>query len=443
MKMRFRSVFTMKKYIIIGGISGIGGWQLYIDAKAKYMKETGWEVVVFGGDRTKKVKITGLKEYIPYIMPEISQNIVCFTTRQKNNIVERMIRMIGAINNDEIIIESTSIRTAFWGELLARELNAKHFVYLLHSHIPKINKTALDYFSYKYNRHELAGMTEQTIPMLFKAYRNIDESKTYGLRAMSENPIIKDDEHDHLAKQYLEIVKDCDYLIGSFGTLHKPHTLKILEDVIAFTRNHQEKQFAYIVIGSSSGGLVEEKIKKRLKFVNNIKLLLVEEMFPVPELLFDSLDVCIASWGCATVAGRTKTKTVRLLNDIDTTAIGVVGYTLTKEPFYKFPYEECSLVEMLEDILINRKYERYPFIPPSPHPSYRVEFIKHMDFLHNMTNQQQYYNINRLKYFNYTDFIRKMMFVCLGIEKTLKVIEFIKIKRESSRKLIFNENCRG
>jgi hypothetical protein len=421
----------MKKYIIIGGISGIGGWQLYIDAKAEYMKEMGWKVIVFGGDNSKKVKIAGLKEYTPYIIPELSQNIVCFTTRQKNSIIKQMTRIIGTTTDKEVIIESTSIRHAFWGELLASELTAKHFVYLLHSYIPKINKAALDYFDYKYNRHELAGMTDQTIPMLFRGYRNIEEGKTYGLRATGKNPMKKDDEYDQLAKQYLEIVNDCDYLIGSFGTLNKPHTLKILDDVITFARNHQDNRFAYIVIGSSSKGLVEEKIRKRLEYVQNIKILIVEEMFPVPELLFDSLDVCIASWGCATVAGRTKAKTIRLLNDIDTTAIGVAGYTLTKEPYNEFPSEECALVEMLEDILINKKYDEYPFVPPSPYLSYQVEFIKHMEFLRSVAGEQVYYNMNKLKYDNYTDFIRKIMFVCLGIKNTLKIIEFIKMRRNS------------
>jgi hypothetical protein len=75
--------------------------------------------------------------------------------------------------NDEVFIESTDMWLSMWGELLAKEMSAINFSYLLHSHIENISSSVQKYFDFKYRQQLLAGMSELTLPELFNGYVKI------------------------------------------------------------------------------------------------------------------------------------------------------------------------------------------------------------------------------------------------------------------------------
>lgn len=393
----------MKKYVIFGSIIGIGGWQIYIEAKVAYLKENGWEVYVFCPKRTwikEVIKLIGLVEYEKNMMPELLREPYHLLPIKQKHVINSMLEIINPNSNDEVIIESTSMSSSLWGEILAKKLNAKHFVYLLHSHFENVPASFLEFYNFKYERKELAGMCEQTIPILFHGYRNIDDNERYDLIAAGKNPLCNSPESDAYANKTLYKLKDCDYIIGGFGTLDKPHTLDILIEVKKFAYKHPDKKVAYIIIGSSIAGTVETKIIEMSKDCNSLKVFFIEEIHPVPEKLFKEMHVCIGSWGSAKVAALAGAKTILLSSDIDTKPQGIIGYTLTEEPYLQNICFEGSLLDTLEDVLICDKYSNYEYIQPSPYPDYYIEHKKHMDFVENSCQIKEYYNMKKIKPYN-------------------------------------------
>jgi hypothetical protein len=329
-----------------------------------------------------------------------------------------MVNIVGEKTSDtsKIIIESTSIPYSLWGELLAQRLDAKHFVYLLHSHFEDLKVPYLEYANFKYERKELAGMVAQTLPLLFAGYRNIDEHERYHLRAAGKNPISSSPDSNAITNEIFK-AKDCDYVIGGFGTLNKPHALDIFKEVKKFAYKHSDKKIAYIVIGSSFTGAIESKMLEMSKGCENLHLILAGEMFPVPERLFKAMDVCIGSWGSATVAARAGAKTIRLSNDTQVIPQGLIGYTLTKEPYSDYKCYAGTLIEVIEDVLVRGKYNNMEYMPPSLYPDYHEEHKKHMDFIEQSCQIREYYDINKIKPQNIKQYIKKYLIMGLGIKR--------------------------
>jgi len=411
----------MKKYVLFGNIVGIGGWQIYLDAKVSYLKENGWEVHVFCPKRTwasEEVKLNGLKEYKNNMLLELCYWPYHLTMLQQDHVVKLMTNSIlSETVTDTIIIESTSIFDSLWGEILAEKLNAKHFVYLLHSHFYEISAPYVDYYSFKYNRGELAGMSIETLQSLFKGYRVIDDDKSYFFSAAGKNPISNESEYDLMVNDVLNKTKGCNYIIGAFGNLDKPHTISIYEEVLSFVEQHPKIKIAYIVIGSSFRREIELKMIEKSNGRSNFKLILVEEMYPVPEKLFKLMDVCIGSWGSARVSAIAGAKTIRLTNDTDVIPQGLIGYTLTEEPYSQYGRNGRTLYEMLDDVLIHEKYSAYEYVSPQPYPDYHEEHKKMIDFLLKSNKPKEFYNINLINPPNTKQYVKKCLISIFGIDK--------------------------
>ncbi len=421
----------MKKYILFGNIVGIGGWQIYIDGKVSYLKENGWEVYVFCPKRTlnhELIKLNGLKEYEKNMMSELCYSPYHLTSLQQKYVIDTMISIISPqeSSNDKVIVESTSMNDSLWGELLSKRLGAKHVVYLLHSHFNKLSPSYISYFNFKYERKELAGMAEKTLLSLFRGYRKIDSNSNYYFKAAGKNPISNSCELDVSTRNIISEAKKCDYLIGAFGTLNKPHSLDIFEEVKNFAYKHIDKKIAYIVIGSSLLGTVEENMLQSAKKCTNLTLLMVKEMYPVPEQFFKAMDVCIGSWGSARVAAIAGAKTIRLSSDIDIIPQGVIGYTLTEEPYSQYDSYGGTLLEILEDVLLSEKYNNMQYIPPLSYPDYHEENDKFMHFIKNSSPIIEYYSISKIKPLDIKQYFKKYLIAMLGFKIANKLFNFFR-----------------
>ena len=82
--------------------------------------------------------------------------------RKKYNkyIIKKVISMkikefIGYSSDDEYFIESTSMSYSYWGEVIASEIKAINYSYLLHSHIENVPEDVHKFFAFKYLRFSL------------------------------------------------------------------------------------------------------------------------------------------------------------------------------------------------------------------------------------------------------------------------------------------------
>ena len=134
----------------MGETNGIGGWQLYCDARVIYLKDKGYDVYILYSHLGKDdVKLKGLQEVKKINSIYASQRAYVFTKKQVNSIVDDILKQIDYHDNDDLFIESTCIPYALWGELLARRTKGTHFSYLLHSHFENVPTAIKEFFYFK------------------------------------------------------------------------------------------------------------------------------------------------------------------------------------------------------------------------------------------------------------------------------------------------------
>lgn len=419
----------MKRYIIFGNIVGIGGWQIYVDAKVAFLKELGWEVHVFSPKRTwmrELIKLEGLKPYEKNSMFELCYSPYNLSISQQEDVIDKIIDTFSSVpsNDDYILIESTSIPSSFWGEILAQKLKSKHFVYLLHSYFNPMPNSYIEYFNFKHKRKELAGMAEDTLPNLFNGYKKISENDNYFFTAAGKNPITSSTEYDSFISRISSKIRDCDYIIGAFGTLNKPHALKIFGEIINFSERYSDKKLAYIVIGSSINGIIEDTMKKIAKNKKNLQLILVEEMYPVPDKLFKLMDVCIGSWGSAMVSAIAGAKTIRLNSDTGIIPQELVGYQTFNNP--NETTSKCSLYQLIEEVLTTNKYNDLIYTEQSPYPDFREEHMKCINFALSGSTEREYYNIALIKSPNKKQTIKRNIIKLLGVNRADKLFNILR-----------------
>ena len=134
-------------------VYGIGGTQIYVRNKLRFLQERGWDVSVI----TTEVKGSAplvVKELAPYqelIFPELLKNPNLYTKRERDKILDRLCAAIGDVSKDSVI-EPNFIQVTFWGELLAQRLGIRNFVFLIQEDYRIRIKSYLDFFKYKLER---------------------------------------------------------------------------------------------------------------------------------------------------------------------------------------------------------------------------------------------------------------------------------------------------
>ena len=136
----------MNKYILIGSVSGIGGWQLYTQARYKYLKND-YDVYVISSS-IDPIQLTGFDNEKILCIPEIFRPIYIYNRKQTDYILNQFAAGIDLKKNDDIFIEASTISTTMWGELLAKTYEGICYSYILHSHIDYLSKEEKEFFKY-------------------------------------------------------------------------------------------------------------------------------------------------------------------------------------------------------------------------------------------------------------------------------------------------------
>lgn len=418
----------MRKYVLLGCATGIGGWQLYIDARLKYMEEQGATVYVVHANEemaNRNVVLPNLRNGNTLSLDEIVFAPHVLTKRQVQKVMNKILNFISYDKNDEYFVESTSMPFSYWGELLAERLSCINYAYLLHSHIENTPHDIQRFFEFKYNNHMLAGQSKITLPDLFEGYMNIDPEDTRAVSASWANPISSDDcglEHElQIIDQYR---KEDRCIVGYFGTLSKPHFIKLCDFIINYANSRTDKKFAFISVGSSANGVAEMKQMEVEKQTSNCVTINIKEVYPVPRRVFEIMDLCIGSWGSATVAARVCQRTIRLTNDVEIIPQGIIGITLTEYPYYLMGACDENLDELIDGILFNGSYDCSTYVSP-PNPKDFREAQKYENSIFRPfdpdVENPGYYDVRSFKCHNLKEKVGKVVSRTIGV-KTLGAI---------------------
>lgn len=342
----------MKKYILLTPtISDMGGAQMYIRNKAIVLERQGWVLFVMCG-RDDNVVISELKS-ISHRIPEINFNPFLFPLKKRERLIKEFKNVILPDNNDEIVIESTCLSESLWGEMFAREIKAKHFIYLLQEDNIIESKLYFDFLSFKLSRHELAAIDQMSLYKMFYPWSqiSIDESKRASLPACCTN-VVEDISSPFEAK--IDSAK-FDYRIGVLTRLEKPFLIPTIKKIVDFANNNKENSFILLVIGGSP---IMNKINKIIRSLkektHNLDICITGYMYPVSRSLINKCDVFVSSAGSAYVTYEEGIPTISI-DGKDYEPIGVMGYT-TNNCLFRENEPIVLLDELLKEVLFDKKY---------------------------------------------------------------------------------------
>lgn len=343
----------MKRYIFMpNGIPGIGGAELYILGKSKWLIEQGWEIHVLSSwysDKPYKIKELDRyrKENIPLLH---SAPYECPKPLIKKTIA-KMLSLVGKDKQfEETVIESHTGASALWGELLAERLGAKHIISLIDERFDEVSyKDKLDFFLYKFERKELLGgmFAHQN---LFGHIRELkpEDILTFNLQ---EDPV-QDVEDDRL-----QWIQKADHTICYIGRTSKPYFPNIVSGVGEFARKHPEASVQFVVIGDAT--LRADLLDHEKNETPNLSLVLTGDMFPLPRSLFRLVDVVAAGSGSARCAAYENVPAIVVDSD-NYMANGVFGYDLQVSIGREADTRQRPVSEALEEVLITKTVLNMP-----------------------------------------------------------------------------------
>lgn len=338
-----------KTYVFLSHpISNIGGAQLYVRDKSKYLARNGFNVIVISGYTGDNIVIP---EFLPFkenVFPQLKYKPFIYSKRLRKKILFSITKIIE--NTSDVIIETSDLNSGEWGELIAANINAKHVVFCLSEEFPPLSRWEFSFAKFKHERKELFGISRNSLPLLFGC--SIADDENYFWRAVSDN-MPMDVPNERIAS-----IQKKEFNIGSIGRYDKPYVQTMLIDLSHFVKTHPNYSINLVLCIGQHKVEDEQRIFEHFMNLKNVEIHILGPLNPLPTSLFKLCDVFISTAGCAAISLNMGVPTITL-DVFDSKPIGILGYT-TMNAVYRENEEKHELDELLEDILIRKKYEGVP-----------------------------------------------------------------------------------
>lgn len=325
-------------------IGRIGGAQQYLYNKFKFLESKGIETFIFPSLKFE-VKIEGLKKFEKNLTPALMYSPLYFSKTERKRIIENMLDAINYQNGDKIVIETTSIAAAQWGELLASVTKGKNIIFeLQESH--NLTDSEIDFAKYKLNRHELAGINKESVKMMLKD-NSIPVREDMIVSAYCNNVV--DDCKDVYSSK---LNRGADFSFGSIGRLEKGCVEPIATQILKYCQSNPTKKFNMLLIGGSSIDRFDY-IRDLYSKCDNLNLVATGDIYPIPRTLLQNINLFISSAGSANVTYYEGLPTIKVSPTGET--LGIMGYSYTPGTMYNTTIKEDLQEEI--DGVFNNRYE--------------------------------------------------------------------------------------
>ena len=405
-------------------ICDIGGGQFYILNKSKVLREQGYDVQIISHVRGK-ILIDDFKQYENLICEELMYPPNYYSNLKKDSLIESIINKLKncKTNTEKIIIESHHESVAFWGELLASKIHAKHIIYFIGESCVKFSPQEMDFIKFKDKRKELYVVSKHTYEQIYnEKLEDIDISYllwsalAFSSVTNSNNVLV-----DSYEKKEVNI--------GSIGRLDKPFVNNMIDNIIIFAQKHSEISVGVLLAGGAVDKRIEEDIFKRLSDQSNIFPVITGYIVPLPMKIFELMDVFISSSSSANISYQQNVPTIAIDAE-DYEPIGVLGFNTTSV-MYRNSNSKSNICQYLEKIFFEKfcekhKYVRYNY---EEFDSYK-EYLKQLSAIEELMNLEinnQYYNVGNLHLCG-SRLVKLIIFKLLGAKHyyKLKTIHMIK-----------------
>ncbi|MCM1139269.1 MAG: hypothetical protein NC453_11930 [Muribaculum sp.] len=356
-----------------------------------------------------------VKEMQPYtqgVFPELMRNPFLYTPRHRKKIITSVVSYIRTFcpEGDEILIESNFMAITPWAELIAEKLKARNFIFLIQEDYNIRSRKLLDFFSFKYDRRELAVNTKTALQILFRNYRNIPEDDDRCLSAYCSNVV------EECQSILGEKLKEADYNIGSIGRINKPFVLPMVQDLIEYVKTHPQLRFNLVFFGGSPYPNEVESIRNVCETIGNLNLVITGPLFPIPLCDVKKMDVCISSAGACWSATDAGVPTISIdANDFK--PIGIIRIT-TENSIHRGDIPPIPIGELLDDILINHKYDG---VLSTKTVDYFRNFEGHEKMIKSAKSNLEYYSVKRTA----PNLLSRLIRIALGDNATRRLSKFL------------------
>lgn len=388
LKRILKGAMKIDKYYIflVPGIVGIGGAQIYIRNKAKYLEGEGWSIRVLSA-RQGELSIEDLVAYSKCIDPLFRAAPMLLRADLREKLIQKCV--IDIPSGARVVVESTSHFMSYWGEYLAERLHGQHLMLLCEERYKYLTDSEYGFFNFKFRRNELRTISVNTMQNLFRGHNKIKESECRTFTAFCTNSI------EDIGFSGLSEVKsiEADYRIGSIGRLDKKYVKNMIEGIELFANKHPDIRIHFTIIGSSRSGS-DSQLLRRLSRVDNMFIYHIQQLYPVPKLLVSTWDAAIASSGSAKAIALAGVPTIGM-SFIDGEALGVMGYEIDKTGVNSAD-EGFSVDSLLEKILIQGEYSNKPYLKPLHNRDATKIFDLHLSYVDNANTESEYYDLSQV-----------------------------------------------
>jgi len=273
-------VIIIKYIFFVNNISGIGGAQLYILRKSKFLKKHGYDIYIIAGVKNKIIyeefeqfNILECKEIL------ISPNVL--NSKKRNNIIDKFISFTNCQKPNQTLIESHQTSPALWAEIFSSKTRLRNFVYPLAPFSLK-RKIYKDFFYYKVKKNELIGSSKSFINDLFgEKFKNVYFNIPF-------------DKNEILSKEYNGHNDNYDLNILTISRIEKTYIKQSIIDIIDFFKDKEIKVKYDIYLSKTKGDIfdnLERIIKSNLN--NKLEINLKGPVNPLTSDIFEKQDVFI------------------------------------------------------------------------------------------------------------------------------------------------------
>lgn len=378
----------MKYVFLTPAIGWVGGAQIYCRNKIKFCQRIGYETYLFY-DKKREMNIADLEPFeTDGLVEELAYYPQYYTEKKRREVLHKILEKINYNAKDEVIFESHAPSESTWGELLAQECHGRNFIFLLPETF-QLNKTVMEFLKFKYQRNELACITDGVMQRLFQNYMPLKIEDCRSLSAECTNSV----EDVEIPQKYENI--GTHKVIGIIGRLQKEYVKVSVKGIVELARKHEEERFQVLVIGGSDDGNDFKSIRDSFAQCVNVECYLTGNIYPIPQGLVKRMNVCLAAAGCVTVARREGVPTIAV-DSYAGMAIGVVGYNTSSTILSTERDDVRPVVEYLELALYTDFLKEHPYTPlkytPDEHTMDKI-FQKHIEFLKGFYKKKDYYGL--------------------------------------------------
>lgn len=307
----------MRTYIfIIRRICNITGAQQYVYNKTRYLKSQGWRVFIFSSLQGK-ILIEDFKEYENLIFPSLYFSPYYYKKNEVYMTLNSIINVIGDCKRSDCIVESDSFSRSVWGELIASRLKCRNLVLLVQEK-HKLDEDGKSFMMFKYNRHELAGISRKSLSQIF-GDKSVQDRKDTRFSAYCNNVF------EECADNYSVLLnKNADYTLGSIGRLSKSCVPTIINGIYSYVNHHLDKQFNVVLVGGPINHKNAMFARMKLGRCKNVNLIMTGDLYPIPVSFVRKVDVFISTAGSATGTYQTGIPTIKV-NPLNGNPVGIMG----------------------------------------------------------------------------------------------------------------------